>query len=72
MRRGTAVSLSLALTILIGSALVLIAGYLIPRHLAWRDPNRTAGSTAVPLQLGIRLVTPLSAFCSLFPMAYCG
>lgn len=45
--------------------MVLIAGYLIPRHLAWRDPNRTAGSTAVPLQLGIRLVTPLSAFCSL-------
>ena len=65
MRRGAAVSLSLALTILIGSALVLIAGYLIPRHLAWRDPNRTAGSTVVPLQLGIRLVTPLSAFCSL-------
>lgn len=65
MRRGAAVSLSLALTILIGSALVLIAGYLIPRHLAWRDSNRTASSTAVPLQLGIRLVTPLSAFCSL-------
>ena len=31
MRRGAAVSLSLALTILIGSALVLIAGYLLYR-----------------------------------------
>ncbi|MCI9405400.1 MAG: HlyC/CorC family transporter [Oscillospiraceae bacterium] len=60
-----ALALSVALSILVGAALVLIAGYLLPRHLAWRDPNRTACSAAGPLQFCIRLVSPLGAFCRL-------
>ena len=63
--RPCADALSLMLTILIGSALVLIAGYLIPRHLAWRDPNRAACGAAAALQFFAVLVTPLSALCSL-------
>ncbi|MDD3192817.1 MAG: hemolysin family protein [Oscillospiraceae bacterium] len=62
---GWAAALSLALTVLAGSALVLIVGYLIPRHLAWRDPNRIARGAAPALQFFAGLVTPLSALCSL-------
>lgn len=60
-----ALALSLALSIVIGAVLVLIVGYLLPRHLAWRDPNRTARGTAGALQFCIRLVSPLNALCRL-------
>ena len=62
---GLATALALLVTIVVGTVLVLIAGYLIPRHLAWRDPNRTACNVAGLLQFLARLITPLSGLCSL-------
>ena len=62
---GLATALALLVTIVVGTVLVLIAGYLIPRHLAWRDPNRTACNVAGLLQFLARLVSPLSGLCSL-------
>ncbi len=61
---SSAQALSLVISVLLGGALVLIAGYLLPRRLAWRDPNRTAVSAAGALGFFVRLLSPFSALCS--------
>ncbi len=57
-------ALSLIISVLLGGALVLIAGYLLPRRLAWRDPNRTAVGASGALGFFVRLLSPFSALCS--------
>lgn len=56
--------LAAVLTILLATVLVLMVGYLIPRHLAWRDPNRMATSLAPALTVFSALMIPISGLCS--------
>lgn len=47
----------------LSAVVVLIFGYLVPRHIAWKEPNRTAVAVAVFLKVLTGIFWPVSAFC---------